>query len=165
MIAEPLERGIAEDIESGRISIRLPPKQLGAHFQTKYGWDLLASRSIWAFGPDDQGPNLLMDDTLPSDVDKKLLYSVKESIKQGFQWGCREGPLCDEREFLCFSNECFLSPCSSQTLILTRANARAAQRYGTSSSACSVPTWRRSRSTGEADRSSRRRDESATRRS
>ena len=100
MIAEPLERGIAEDIESGRISIRLPPKQLGAHFQTKYGWDLLASRSIWAFGPDDQGPNLLMDDTLPSDVDKKLLYSVKESIKQGFQWGCREGPLCDEREFV-----------------------------------------------------------------
>ncbi|GAA5977414.1 hypothetical protein JCM10908_004971 [Rhodotorula pacifica] len=96
MIAEPLERGIAEDIENGRISIRLPPKQLGQHFQTNYGWDLLASRSIWAFGPDDQGPNLLMDDTLPSDVDKKLLYSVKESIKQGFQWGCREGPLCDE---------------------------------------------------------------------
>ncbi|GAA6007451.1 116 kDa U5 small nuclear ribonucleoprotein component [Rhodotorula paludigena] len=96
MIAEPLERGIAEDIETGRVSIRLPPKQLGQHFQQKYGWDLLASRSIWAFGPDDQGPNLLMDDTLPSDVDKKLLYSVKESIKQGFQWGCREGPLCDE---------------------------------------------------------------------
>ncbi|CEQ40203.1 SPOSA6832_01808, partial [Sporobolomyces salmonicolor] len=99
MIAEPLERGIAEDIESGKVSIRMPPKQLGQHFQQKYGWDLLASRSIWAFGPDDQGPNILMDDTLPSDVDKKLLYSVKESIKQGFQWGCREGPLCDERAF------------------------------------------------------------------
>ncbi|SGY25731.1 BQ5605_C018g08661 [Microbotryum silenes-dioicae] len=96
MIAEPLEKGIAEDIESGRVSIRMPPKQLGAHFQKEYGWDLLASRSIWAFGPDEQGPNILMDDTLPSDVDKKLLYSVKESIKQGFQWGCREGPLCDE---------------------------------------------------------------------
>ncbi|GAA5856097.1 hypothetical protein JCM8547_002978 [Rhodosporidiobolus lusitaniae] len=96
MIAEPLERGIAEDIESGRISIRLPPKQLGQHFQSKYGWDLLAARSIWAFGPDETGPNILMDDTLPSDVDKKLLYSVKESVKQGFQWGCREGPLCDE---------------------------------------------------------------------
>ena len=68
MIAEPLERGISEDIESGKINIRLPPKQLGQHFQNKYGWDLLASRSIWAFGPDEQGPNLLMDDTLPSDV-------------------------------------------------------------------------------------------------
>lgn len=68
MIAEPLEKGISEDIESGRINIRMPPKQLGGHFQQKYGWDLLASRSIWAFGPDDQGPNILMDDTLPSDV-------------------------------------------------------------------------------------------------
>ncbi|KAI5475794.1 116 kda u5 small nuclear ribonucleoprotein component [Pseudohyphozyma bogoriensis] len=96
MIAEPLEKGIAEDIETGKITIRMPPKTLGGHFQQKYGWDLLASRSIWAFGPDEQGPNILMDDTLPSDVDKKLLYSVKESVKQGFQWGCREGPLCDE---------------------------------------------------------------------
>ena len=96
MIAEPLERGVAEDIESGKINIRMPPRELGAHFQNKYGWDLLASRSIWAFGPDELGPNILLDDTLPSDVDKKLLYSVKESIKQGFQWGCREGPLCDE---------------------------------------------------------------------
>lgn len=34
--------------------------------------------------------------SVPLQVDKKLLYSVKESIKQGFQWGCREGPLCDE---------------------------------------------------------------------
>lgn len=27
-----------------------------------------------------------------------MLGSVRESIKQGFQWGAREGPLCDERE-------------------------------------------------------------------
>ncbi len=31
-------------------------------------------------------------------VDKSLLGSVRESIIQGFQWGTREGPLCDERE-------------------------------------------------------------------
>lgn len=31
-------------------------------------------------------------------IDKKLLGTVKEHIKQGFQWGAREGPLCDERE-------------------------------------------------------------------
>jgi U5 small nuclear ribonucleoprotein component len=68
MIAEPLEKGIAEDIESGRVNIRMSPKELGGHFQKKYGWDLLASRSIWAFGPEEQGPNILVDDTLPSDV-------------------------------------------------------------------------------------------------
>lgn len=32
-------------------------------------------------------------------VDKALLGSVKDSIVQGFQWGTREGPLCDERKF------------------------------------------------------------------
>ncbi|KAI0035137.1 Calreticulin family-domain-containing protein [Vararia minispora EC-137] len=96
MIAEPLERGIAEDIEAGRVNMRMTPKDRGKFFQEKYQWDLLASRSIWAFGPDDVGPNILLDDTLPSSVDKKLLGTVKEHIKQGFQWGSREGPLCDE---------------------------------------------------------------------
>jgi U5 small nuclear ribonucleoprotein component len=57
---------------------------------------LLAARSIWAFGPDSTGPNILVDDTLPSEVDKGLLSSVKDSIVQGFQWGTREGPLCEE---------------------------------------------------------------------
>ncbi|KAF8963961.1 P-loop containing nucleoside triphosphate hydrolase protein [Flammula alnicola] len=96
MIAEPLERGIAEDLERGRVSMRMTAKERGGFFQEKYQWDLLASRSIWAFGPDENGPNILLDDTLPSQVDKKLLGTVKEHIKQGFQWGAREGPLCDE---------------------------------------------------------------------
>lgn len=96
MIAEPLERGLAEDIENGVVSIDWPRKRLGDFFQTKYDWDLLAARSIWAFGPDKQGPNILLDDTLSSEVDKSLLNAVKDSIVQGFQWGAREGPLCDE---------------------------------------------------------------------
>ncbi|GAA5805185.1 U5 small nuclear ribonucleoprotein component [Helicostylum pulchrum] len=95
-IAEPLEKELAEEIENGDISIRWPKNKLGQHLESKHGWDVLASRSVWAFGPDDMGPNLLMDDTLPSEVDKKLLLSVKDSIRQGFQWGTREGPLCDE---------------------------------------------------------------------
>lgn len=96
IIAEPLEKGIAEDIESGKLNIRLPPRELGKAFVERYDWDVLASRSIWAFGPDEGGPNILVDDTLPSEVDKQTLYAVREAIKQGFQWGTREGPLCDE---------------------------------------------------------------------
>ena len=42
---------------------------------------------------------LLMADWFLAQVDKKLLGTVKEHIKQGFQWGAREGPLCDERAF------------------------------------------------------------------
>lgn len=68
MIAEPLERGIAEDIENGRVTMRMSAKERGKFFEEKYQWDLLASRSIWAFGPDENGPNILLDDTLPSQV-------------------------------------------------------------------------------------------------
>ena len=68
MIAEPLEKGLAEDIENEIVQITWPRKRLGEFFQNKYDWDLLAARSIWAFGPDATGPNILVDDTLPSEV-------------------------------------------------------------------------------------------------
>ena len=31
-------------------------------------------------------------------VDKKTLNAVRESIRQGFSWATREGPLCEERK-------------------------------------------------------------------
>ena len=68
MISEPLEKGLAEDIEHGTVQISWSKKKIGEFFQTKYDWDLLAARSIWAFGPDSSGPNILVDDTLPSEV-------------------------------------------------------------------------------------------------
>lgn len=64
------------------MSIDWPRKKVGAFFQEKYEWDLLAARSIWAFGPERQGANILVDDTLSSDVDKSLLNAVKDSIVQ-----------------------------------------------------------------------------------
>ena len=71
--------------------------QIGRFFQSQYGWDLLSSRSVWAFGDSPtRGTNLLLDDTLPSEVDKNLLSSCRSSIVQGFQWATREGPLCEE---------------------------------------------------------------------
>uniref|UniRef100_A0A0K0DVK5 Tr-type G domain-containing protein n=1 Tax=Strongyloides stercoralis TaxID=6248 RepID=A0A0K0DVK5_STRER len=96
MFCEALEEGISEDIEKEEVNIEWNKKKLGKFFEKKYNWDILASRSIWAFGPDNNGPNILCDDTLPSEVDKDLLGCVKESIVQGFQWATREGPLCEE---------------------------------------------------------------------
>ncbi len=51
---------------------------------------LRSAASRLAFGPDDMGPNILQNDTLPSDVDQKLLKSVRDTIRQGFSWGTRE---------------------------------------------------------------------------
>ena len=53
-IAEPLERGLAEDIENGVVSIDSKQKDISDFFQKRYDWDLLSARSIWAFGPDKQ---------------------------------------------------------------------------------------------------------------
>ena len=75
-------QGLAEGIESGAVAITWPRKRLGEFFTQNYDWDGLAARSVWAFGPSRQGPNILMDDTLPTDVDKKLLSAVKDSVVQ-----------------------------------------------------------------------------------
>jgi len=96
MIAEPLEKGLAEDIESGAVSMGWDKARLKDFFMKRYDWDLLAARSVWGFAPDERGANVMLDDTLPSEVDKKLLGSIREYVLQGFQWGCREGPLCEE---------------------------------------------------------------------
>src|SRR4051812_23842621 len=52
MIAEPLEQGIATDIEAGivRLDGTMERRAVEAHFQEKYSWDILAARGIWAFG-------------------------------------------------------------------------------------------------------------------
>mmetsp|Transcript_23381 Transcript_23381/g.53954 ORF Transcript_23381/g.53954 Transcript_23381/m.53954 type:complete len:979 (-) Transcript_23381:222-3158(-) len=97
MVAEPLEKGLGEDIEKGKVSIDWDSRRVGDFFAKNYDWDLLAARSIWAFGPEVNGPNVLCDDTLPSEVDKAVLAETKEGLVQGFQWAAKEGPLCDEK--------------------------------------------------------------------
>ena len=49
-------------------------------FQEKYDWDILAARNVWSFGPERQGANVLLDDTLPNEVDKNLLKECRENI-------------------------------------------------------------------------------------
>ena len=75
-------QGLAVDIEGGMINLDWRPKEVSSFFTTKYNWDLLAARSVWAFGPDKQGPNVLLDDTLPAEVDKQLLNAVRQSVVQ-----------------------------------------------------------------------------------
>ncbi|PKS12786.1 hypothetical protein jhhlp_000997 [Lomentospora prolificans] len=96
MIAEPLDDGISRDIESGAVKIKDPIRKTADFFETNYGWDKLAARSIWAFGPDELGTSILQDDTLPGEVDKKILRLVRQPITQGFSWATREGPLTEE---------------------------------------------------------------------
>lgn len=43
-----LPAGLAEDIEAGRVSMEWSRKELGAFFQQKYDWDLLAAREYFS---------------------------------------------------------------------------------------------------------------------
>ena len=81
---------------AGAVDLSWDRRRVADFFSLKYNWDTLAARSAWAFGPTARGPNVLLDDTLPTEVDKGLLNAARDNIVQGFQWACREGPLCDE---------------------------------------------------------------------
>ncbi|GAB7364165.1 hypothetical protein MBLNU230_g4716t1 [Neophaeotheca triangularis] len=96
LVAGPMDDAIAEDIETGKVNIKDPVRVVGKFFEEKHDFDLLASRNIWAFGPTDKSPNILQNDTLPSQIDAKTARAVKDSMTSGFKWGVREGPLCEE---------------------------------------------------------------------
>jgi U5 small nuclear ribonucleoprotein component len=91
-----MDKGLPQDIEAGYLTMETPQKELEKFFTDKYKWDLLSARSIWAFAPENDGTNMLLDYTLPYETDKNALSSVRDSIVQGFNWSCREGPLCEE---------------------------------------------------------------------
>ncbi|GFE54716.1 elongation factor 2 family protein [Babesia ovis] len=95
-IAEPLEQGIASAIDEGIINASMPSGQMSSIFMEQYSWDILAARSIWCFGPDNSGPNILLDDVLPSNPVKGAIGTIKGAIIQGFNWACKEGPLVEE---------------------------------------------------------------------
>merc|ERR1739844_864642 len=50
MVAEPLEKGVGEDIEKGKVKIDWDNRRISDFFTKNYDWDVLAARSIWAFG-------------------------------------------------------------------------------------------------------------------
>lgn len=92
MIAEPLEENIVKSLEDGTFERHQNvPRALQG-----YGWDVLAAKSLWTFGPDTRrGPNALLNDVLIQES-RRRVDDVRESIVQGFCWATREGPLADE---------------------------------------------------------------------
>ena len=90
--AAPLAEGIAEDIDSGEINPTGDVKARARFLVDKYKWDLLEGRKIWAFGPENSGPNMLVDCT----KGVQYLNEVKDTIVAGFQWASKEGVLCEE---------------------------------------------------------------------
>jgi len=62
--AVPLEEGLPEDIESNKVSSKDDPKIRAKYLSEEYGWEKdHAAAKLWNFGPENAGPNTLVDAT------------------------------------------------------------------------------------------------------
>ncbi len=88
----PLAVELAELIESGEISATQDIKSRGKRLADEFGWEKDDTVKIWCFGPDNTGPNVVVD------VTKGVQYmnEIKESIVSSFQWASKQGVLCEE---------------------------------------------------------------------
>lgn len=90
--AEPLGEALIEQIENGTITPRQDQKTRGKILQNEHGWEQNDSRRVWAFGPDQAGPNLLVDTTKSAE----FLQEIKENFVSAFQHSTKVGVLADE---------------------------------------------------------------------
>jgi len=92
MRAVPMPDGLAEDIDKGDVNPRDDFKTRGRYLADKYEFDITEARKIWSFGPETNGPNIMVDCT----KGVQYLNEIKDSCVAGFQWATKEGVLCDE---------------------------------------------------------------------
>merc|ERR1712127_1176150 len=92
MRAVPMPDGLSEDIEKGDVNPRDDFKTRGHYLADKYDYDVTEARKIWCFGPDTNGPNLMVD----CSKGVQYLNEIKDSVVAGFQWATKEGVICDE---------------------------------------------------------------------
>jgi elongation factor 2 len=60
----PLAEGFAEEIEAGKIGPKDDPKIRAKYLYDNFEWDKdHAGPKLWSFGPENQGPNTLVDAT------------------------------------------------------------------------------------------------------
>lgn len=92
LTARPLEDGIPEAIDEGKIGPRDDVKARAAYMSSEWKWDKESAKKIWAFGPDTTGPNTFVD------VAKGVQYlnEIKDSCIAAFQWATKEGVMCEE---------------------------------------------------------------------
>merc|ERR1719386_309652 len=92
MKAVPLAEGLDLDIESGKAGPKADQKERRKLLKEKFDWDDNSANKIWAWGPETEGPNMVVDVT----QGVQYLNEIKEHVASGFQWASKEGPLCEE---------------------------------------------------------------------
>jgi elongation factor 2 len=92
VVAKPFEEGLAEKIDAGKITPKDEPKARARILAEEYGWDVTEARKIWCFGPNTNGPNVVVDVT----KGVQYLNEIKDSVIAAFQWVTKEGVMTGE---------------------------------------------------------------------
>ena len=78
-LRQPLGDDLVNDIESGKFDTRQEFKAIGRTLADNYGWDVNQARKIFAFGPTDRDPNVMVDATVGIDT-----REIKDSVVTAF---------------------------------------------------------------------------------
>lgn len=89
--AEPLEEEFSLAVEDGKIDYR-DPKKRAKQMSDDYGFDKNDALKLWAFGPDGEGPNIILDVTKGC----QYMNELKEHVISGFEQATKGGILCNE---------------------------------------------------------------------
>jgi len=90
--AQPLAEGLPELIEKGEIGPNDDIKLRGKRLVEEFQWEKEDVQRLWTFGPENQGPNMLVD--LTKGV--QFMNEIRDSCQSAFQWATKEGVMCDE---------------------------------------------------------------------
>jgi len=94
LVAKPIAEDLSKLIEEGKAGPKADPKERAKLLREKpeYEFDENSARKIWAWGPETDGPNLVVDVT----QGVQYINEIKEHVNSAFQWTTKEGPLCEE---------------------------------------------------------------------
>lgn len=90
--AEPLADELSDDIEKGKVNPKDDPKERGKYLIENYNMEKNDTQKIWSFGPENTGPNLLIDYT----KGVQFMSEIKDSMENAFQWVTKEACMTDE---------------------------------------------------------------------
>ena len=92
VVAEPLNEKLVEEIDNGSIRASDDLKLTSRTLIDKYEWDQHDAKKLWVFGPDQLGPNFLVDQTKAV----QYLNEIRDSMESAFQEVTRNGILAEE---------------------------------------------------------------------
>jgi len=92
MTAEAVQDELVLAIEDESFKTNEDIKKIARKLMDDYSWDKHDAQKVWTFGPENVGPNMLVDTTKAV----QYLNEIRDSMESAFQWATKEGIIAEE---------------------------------------------------------------------